>query len=512
MAAMVLRWCRRAAVLVRRDVRACREGRRGGVCGEECCGLVRPARRSTMIRARTSGRRCSLGVLVGTLCVAPDLVSMAVGLEGSGSGSFGFGDVAPDGGVVTSEEDGELNIFAWINIVVNSIIVLVGAISVLWHFTTFNSWIDSTLAYAEEAALAGLDMAAGGVSGTIQTAKGGVNTLTDGAASAAQIASPSNIVGTLAKTGHARGGTPRAAEGHERPRSPVRDDAFDDDDDDDVVDMSGSFKSSAKSATPKLARLALQSGGRRAAHGVARGVNDANQVATSTVTTGIKVRDLCIPYPLAVTARWVVTELRDSDFVPCRHSHSKVAGIGANVALSGVDRTVETAMVGTTKSLQMTTKGRQMIMTTTANLSGRVVQKELVRKAGVGLKHQMHVVIDDLVGVFESLPMGWRIVWVSGALVLLVAGLTVLLVIPFSFTVLIALWTFLIVKLAGATSTAEEEDEGEVIMQIRNPLEDLDDKVDDEREESEWDFDSPKEVPDVEEQVVGFTARPPGDQ
>jgi hypothetical protein len=109
--------------------------------------------------------------------------------------------------------------------------------------------------------------------------------------------------------------------------------------------------------------------------------------------------------------------------------------MGANVALSGMDRTVEGAMHGTAKGLQMTTKGRQMVMTTTANLSGRVVQKEFVRKAGVGLKHKMHVVIDDLVGVFESLPMGWRIVWVSGALILLVAGLTVLLVIPFSFTV-----------------------------------------------------------------------------
>lgn len=261
-----------------------------------------PACASVMIRAsptrraQTSGRRRrSTGseLLVGTLCIAAGRMGMADAQGGSGSGSLGFSDVAPGGGVVTGGEDGGLNIVAWLNIVLNSVIVFAGAVAVMWHFTTFNDWLDSTLAYAEEAAAAGLDMAAGGISGTIQTAKGGVTSLTDGATSAAQIASPGNIVGTLARSGSSLDGTPRAAE--RRERSSTRDDDFDDDGDDDVVDMSGSFKSSAKSATPKLARLALQSGGRRAARGAARGVNDANQAATSTVTTGIKVLALNIP-------------------------------------------------------------------------------------------------------------------------------------------------------------------------------------------------------------------------
>ena len=78
--------------------------------------------------------------------------------------------------------------------------------------------------------------------------------------------------------------------------------------------------------------------------------------------------------------------------------------------------------------------------------------------------------------------------------------------------VLIALWTFLIVKLAGVTSTAEEEDEPDIIMQIKNPMDDFGDKIDDEESDEELDSRPPKALlTDIEEQDVGFNARPPDD-
>lgn len=161
-------------------------------------------------------------------------------------------------------------------------------------------------------------------------------------------------------------------------------------------------------------------------------------------------------------------------------------------------------MQGTAKGLEMTAKGRQMVMATTAELSGRVVQKETVRKMGAGARHRAHIVIDDMVEVFESLPTSWRIVWVSGALILLVAGFTVLIVIPGSFTLLIAVWTFLIVKLANVFSADAPEDESDDSKMFVNPMADV--VVDDQMSDSSSPSSAKARLGDVEEEVIGFNA------
>ena len=94
--------------------------------------------------------------------------------------------------------------------------------------------------------------------------------------------------------------------------------------------------------------------------------------------------------------------------------------------------------------------------------------------------------------------------------ILLVLGLTILMVIPFSFTVLVALWTFLIVKLAALTSTAEEEP-SKIDLRIENPMNmtselELVDPTEESESESELDANSKE----VTEEVVEFTARPLG--
>lgn len=171
-------------------------------------------------------------------------------------------------------------------------------------------------------------------------------------------------------------------------------------------------------------------------------------------------------------------------------------------------------MQGTAKGLELTNKGRQKVMATTADLTNRVVQKEIVRKVGVGARHKMHVLIDDLVQIFYSLPLGWRIVWAVGAIVLLTLGLTILLVIPFSFTVLIALWTFLIVKLAGITSTDEDPDADFVdssgFKRFENPMAGL--SIDAETSPASTPSTSPSKgnadrQDGFEEEVIDFTAR-----
>ena len=230
-----------------------------------------------------------LGVLVGAVGMA----GVAVGQDGSGSSTYVDGVAAADDGGITDTGWMSSNV-GWLNVVelvLNSIIVFIGAVAMLWHFATFNDWIDSTLVYAEGAAAAGLGMAAGGLSGTIQTAKGGVTTLTDTAASGVTL-----MGDTLSRTGSSLtgsdGGSPRS--GRRSPASELRDPTADGDDDDDVVDMSGSFAASPRRhASPRYVKAAVRSGGRRAANTAAQGVNDANHLATNTVTTGIKVPALC---------------------------------------------------------------------------------------------------------------------------------------------------------------------------------------------------------------------------
>lgn len=231
----------------------------------------------------------ALGAAVG-------LVRMAGGQDGSGSSAVS--ELGADGVTADSEADGFLSsdVQFWLNVAelaLFSAIIFVGTFGVLWHFTTFNNWIDSTLVYAEEAAVAGLGAAGGAVSGTIQTARDGVDVLTDTAATAAEIASPGNIVGTLSRGGSSLAGSDGSSERSPRsrsqrsrsPRSRSPSPTLEADDldlNDDAVDMSDSFKHSPRSISAKVARqFAGQQGARR--------VNEANQLATNTVTTTIKV-------------------------------------------------------------------------------------------------------------------------------------------------------------------------------------------------------------------------------
>jgi hypothetical protein len=416
-------------------------------------------------------------------------LGIAGGQDESGSASLqgdagGGGAVAAPSAGAEAEDSvlpGGVSVWNVAELVFHVTLLSVGGLGLLWHFSTFNEWIDTTIAYAEGAAINTLGAAAGGVSGTIKTAQSGVTTLADSAASAAEMASPDNLLATVGRL--ASGGTSlTGSDGSRSPRSPrSRSPGSLGSDAEDIGD---SFSTSPRDG----AKSAISIGGRTAA----RGVSEANALATNTVTTGIKV-----------------------------------ASISANVALAGVDRTVDNAVQGTVRGIEMTNRGRQRVISTTADLGGRVVQKESVRKIGVGAKHRMHVIIDDLVDVFFALPVRWRIVWSVGVLVLLVLGLTVLLVVPFAFTLLIALWTLFVVKLASINNVVEsprgggESPSGEHSPRrkhklFNNPMRDLMD-IDDldesrprkaaqeEEEEGQSETEDSEEEEEDEEEVVEFS-------
>eukprot|EP01046_Picozoa_sp_COSAG06_P045179 COSAG06_NODE_6209_length_3048_cov_8.167854_1_plen_495_part_00 len=435
-------------------------------------------------------------------------LGIAGGQDESGSASLqgdagGGGAVAAPSAGAEAEDSvlpGGVSVWNVAELVFHVTLLSVGGLGLLWHFSTFNEWIDTTIAYAEGAAINTLGAAAGGVSGTIKTAQSGVTTLADSAASAAEMASPDKLlatVGRLASSGTSLTGSdgsrsprsPRSRSpgslGSSWPRHQVSIDLALDMGASADEDIGDSFSTSPRDG----AKSAISIGGRTAA----RGVSEANALATNTVTTGIKV-----------------------------------ASISANVALAGVDRTVDNAVQGTVRGIEMTNRGRQRVISTTADLGGRVVQKESVRKIGVGAKHRMHVIIDDLVDVFFALPVRWRIVWSVGVLVLLVLGLTVLLVVPFAFTLLIALWTLFVVKLASINNVVEsprgggESPSGEHSPRrkhklFNNPMRDLMD-IDDldesrprkaaQEEEEEGQSgteDSEEEEEEDEEEVVEFS-------
>ena len=246
--------------------------------GNRACASKRTAG-GVLARWHVPNHLCfgGLGAVMGLLAVVD-------GQTGSGSSAVGDDFVAEGGADV---DDGFFpSDVSWLNIaelVLNSVVLLVGIVGLLWHFTTFNEWIDNTLTAAEGAATAGLGMAAGGVTGTIKTAQDSVTTLTETATSAAEMASPVNLVGSLARAGSSLAGS----DGSASPREGRRSLAFDTDLTDDPMaeDMSGSFSRSPMSASPRDAKAALAFGGRQ----ITRGVTEANQLATGTVTTGIKV-------------------------------------------------------------------------------------------------------------------------------------------------------------------------------------------------------------------------------
>jgi hypothetical protein len=433
--------------------------------------------------------------LLGVVAVFVFGLGIAGGQDESGSASLqgdagGGGAVAAPSAGAEAEDSvlpGGVSVWNVAELVFHVTLLSVGGLGLLWHFSTFNEWIDTTIAYAEGAAINTLGAAAGGVSGTIKTAQSGVTTLADSAASAAEMASPDKLLATVGRL--ASGGTSlTGSDGSRSPRSPRSrspgslgpssprhqvsiDLALDMGASADAEDIGDSFSTSPRDG----AKSAISIGGRTAA----RGVSEANALATNTVTTGIKV-----------------------------------ASISANVALAGVDRTVDNAVQGTVRGIEMTNRGRQRVISTTADLGGRVVQKESVRKIGVGAKHRMHVIIDDLVDVFFALPVRWRIVWSVGVLVLLVLGLTVLLVVPFAFTLLIALWTLFVVKLASINNVVEsprgggESPSGEHSPRrkhklFNNPMRDLMD-IDDLDEESRPRKATQEEEEEAEE-VVEFS-------
>jgi hypothetical protein len=67
---------------------------------------------------------------------------------------------------------------------------------------------------------------------------------------------------------------------------------------------------------------------------------------------------------------------------------------------------------------------------------------------------------------------------VTGTIVLTVLGFTVLIFIPFAFTILVGMWTMLVVNLA-AGSTAAKEETAATPHKFSNPLLSVDSEADD---------------------------------
>lgn len=73
---------------------------------------------------------------------------------------------------------------------------------------------------------------------------------------------------------------------------------------------------------------------------------------------------------------------------------------------------------------------------------------DVMGSAQHGISHRLHVQLDKVAETMAALPTKWKFIWAFGALIILVLGLTVLIIVPFAFSVLLALWTMLVVRLA----------------------------------------------------------------
>ena len=68
---------------------------------------------------------------------------------------------------------------------------------------------------------------------------------------------------------------------------------------------------------------------------------------------------------------------------------------------------------------------------------------------GVSAKYRLHNFVDDMIETAESLSPMWRGIWMLGDIVILSLAMTVLMMIPGSFLLLLMAWTALIVKCQG---------------------------------------------------------------
>ena len=143
----------------------------------------------------------------------------------------------------------------------------------------------------------------------------------------------------------------------------------------------------------------------------------------------------------------------------------RAAGDGMNSALASSGSAMKHIQTAASDGLSQASAGRQRIMQSSGVASNVVVdtvlQKELVRKMGRGVGHKVHKAADNLVQTANSLPPRWRAIWALGTVVIVIVGMTILIMIPFSFTILLMLWTGLIVRIA-----AEPQEESELMTQV----------------------------------------------
>ena len=96
-----------------------------------------------------------------------------------------------------------------------------------------------------------------------------------------------------------------------------------------------------------------------------------------------------------------------------------------NEALESIDRTAKTAETLTRSSL-----GAGRAFTSVSNtVVDKIVPKEAVRLASKGCAHRLHCLIDDIVETAVTLPVSWRVIWLSGVVAILILGFTVLIVV-----------------------------------------------------------------------------------
>ena len=156
---------------------------------------------------------------------------------------------------------------------------------------------------------------------------------------------------------------------------------------------------------------------------------------------------------------------------------TRAARAGVDAGLSATSQALQVTQQvtdGAADTARLTVQGVSSAMATTvaapravgggvARTSRRVVRtpsldNELARKigsAGHSLSHRLHIFVENMRETLRLLPCKWQVVWVGGMLTIVVLGFTVLVVIPFAFTLLLMAWTALVLRLATLEDPSE---------------------------------------------------------
>ena len=161
---------------------------------------------------------------------------------------------------------------------------------------------------------------------------------------------------------------------------------------------------------------------------------------------------------------------------------SAVRGVGKGVGtvLISTGSGVRRVQGGASDGLEKGTSGRKLVMdgvnsVVNNTVADTLLQKELVRKLRKGTAHNVHTFMDGMVQTAATLPPAWKFIYLAGVIGITILGFTVHIWLPFAFTILLVIWTSLIVKVAGKApdATLEERFRAEFSIkpgEVSNPM------------------------------------------